>query len=508
MLAYFPVAYPDELLYSLIARYAIHTGQLENQKAVLKDIFGSPSAVAIPDLPSHLNSFRRRVAQIWQCTTIEIIKRHTLAPIYLPFLRPKQAKLIIKSMSSDYGGNIHTRCGLTASSVPQPIFFRYCPLCVEAQYKHWGEPYWQRSHQLPGIGICNQHQCKLVASTQPFHPKEKHLYQTAAKECVEKSVQSVTLSEIENRLVGHYRELLELQTVNGHTAHQWSMFYRDLAGESGFKQGSKVDHHAIRRHLNKDWSRTNFQFNLEQGSDNDWLVSLFRKHRKTFHPIRHLLVWSSLLPNATTKEIFNFVGKLPKEPVIIAGTFVKKVVSDKILIQEKRNAWLYLLQDCTNTGIKAIRARVPGGALYAWLYRFDREWLMDHRPPVARQQGHFRTADYKNWDMANLHALMQILTDNVGYSNRPRLSQTFFIKQLPRANSVVKHLQDLPETSNWLINNAESIEQYQLFRIRKAVEALKLQNLPVIRWRLLRTAGIRYESVTSKIEELIGDLEN
>ena len=61
MLAYFPVAYSDELLYSMIARYVLHTGQSENQKAVLRDVFGTETAVAIPDLPSHLNQFRSRV---------------------------------------------------------------------------------------------------------------------------------------------------------------------------------------------------------------------------------------------------------------------------------------------------------------------------------------------------------------------------------------------------------------------------------------------------------------
>lgn len=58
MLAYFPVPYEDELLYSVIARYAVHTGQLENRKAVLRDIFGKHTAVAIPDLPSHLQGKR------------------------------------------------------------------------------------------------------------------------------------------------------------------------------------------------------------------------------------------------------------------------------------------------------------------------------------------------------------------------------------------------------------------------------------------------------------------
>ena len=52
MLTYFPVPYEDELLYSCVARYALHTGQADNQKAVVRDVFGVGTAVAIPDIPS------------------------------------------------------------------------------------------------------------------------------------------------------------------------------------------------------------------------------------------------------------------------------------------------------------------------------------------------------------------------------------------------------------------------------------------------------------------------
>lgn len=90
MLAYFPVAYPDELLYSIIARYALHTGQSGNNKAVLRDVFGSESAVAIPDLPSHLTALTKNLESVWPITTSELIKRHTLAPVYLPFFLPKK----------------------------------------------------------------------------------------------------------------------------------------------------------------------------------------------------------------------------------------------------------------------------------------------------------------------------------------------------------------------------------------------------------------------------------
>lgn len=80
MLPYFPVPYEDELLYSCIARYGCHTGQAQNQKAVIRDVWGTDSAVAIPDLPSHLQDFIDNVGAVWQTSINELIAQFTLAP--------------------------------------------------------------------------------------------------------------------------------------------------------------------------------------------------------------------------------------------------------------------------------------------------------------------------------------------------------------------------------------------------------------------------------------------
>ena len=119
MLGYFPVPYQDELLYSMVARYAQHTGLAGNQKAIVREVFSSSTAVAVPDLPSHLNSLVNNIQFVWPTTVMELINSFTLAPIYLPFLSQQQAMKTILSMRSDSGGDIHTRSGIAASAVKQ-----------------------------------------------------------------------------------------------------------------------------------------------------------------------------------------------------------------------------------------------------------------------------------------------------------------------------------------------------------------------------------------------------
>jgi len=131
MLGYFPVPYQDELLYSMVARYAQHTGLIGNQKSIVREVFSSPTAVAVPDLPSHLSSLVNNLQLVWPTSVEELIKSFTLAPVYLPFLSQQQASKTISSMRSDSGGDIHTRSGIAASAIKQQKYFRYCPQCLK-----------------------------------------------------------------------------------------------------------------------------------------------------------------------------------------------------------------------------------------------------------------------------------------------------------------------------------------------------------------------------------------
>ena len=51
----FPVPYPDELIYSLVARAGIHLG-LTSPKQLLDEVFANRHVIATVDLPNHLAS--------------------------------------------------------------------------------------------------------------------------------------------------------------------------------------------------------------------------------------------------------------------------------------------------------------------------------------------------------------------------------------------------------------------------------------------------------------------
>ena len=132
---------------------------------------------------------------------------------------------------------------------------------------------------------------------------------------------------------------------------------------------------------------------------------------------------------------------------------------------------------------------------------------MSNRPKrKVNSQSHY-AVNYRDWDAKNVAHLESVYKVMANVRNRPRLTRTRIIKELPRSNSVEKHLPDLPATSQWLTDHEESVEDFQLRRLRITYEQMKSNDLEVKRWRLLRTAAIRIELVTPKIEAEIRRLE-
>ena len=502
MLGYFPVPYPDELLYSLIARYSVHTGLSDNHKAVSRDIFSDGSAVAVPDLPSHLDVFADNVRAVWHVNANEIISTLTLAPFYLPFLEAEKAKLVIKSMKSICGDDIHTRCGIAASSIRQPKYLRYCPQCIEQQLSVYGERYWRRTHQLPGIEICSEHQCRLMDSIHYLHPKNKHDYVPAISIVYPLKAEPLECKKVELRVYELMRELMIIDNYRAFSFSQWTQFYQRLASQLGLKTGERVDHGEIYNLLKVAYSGTSFYKFIDLNGHHDWLTSLFRKHRKSFHPIRHLMVVAVLLPRSRMKDMLEVIGEY--SPNTNKQIQPLPVDSKSLLdIRRKRLEWLLLNRKHRYPGVKTIRALPLGGSLYAWLYRHDRNWLMTSLPKQKSKTTSHYTVDYEKWDLSIVTELKRYWQKTIKRPERKRLSQNHLLRQVTRSNSVIKHLKDLPQTKAWLRQHEESVEDFQIHRLSQVKKKLTLKGVPIKRWRLLREGCIRKELITPKLEHYI-----
>ena len=95
MLSFFPNPYPDELLYSLISRYHIRSGNT-SPKITLQEIFNSQTTIATADLPYNLGKLIENIKFISNNRVDELICKHTIFPFYNPFIPPNIAKQVIE----------------------------------------------------------------------------------------------------------------------------------------------------------------------------------------------------------------------------------------------------------------------------------------------------------------------------------------------------------------------------------------------------------------------------
>lgn len=503
MLGYFPSPYEDELLYSMIARYGIHTGQLD-QKRIINDVFGSKSAAAVPDLPSHLDAFTERVSSIWRIEVDDIIQKHTLAPLYVPFLDPDQADLVLASMHSTYGGNIHTRAGISASQVKQPSFFRYCSKCIEEQESLVGERYWLRSQQVAGLTICDRHGLRLINTGCRFHQGAKHFFQ-AAQEVPKKAHQrAVPVNALEALVATHLNRLLQQNIRTRITKHQWSQFYQQIAKESGLWCLGHIDHSSIAEMISIKFHGSVFENYTSRQSIGSWSTSLFRKHRRSFNPLLHTLAWATLVPKYKTEQIIDLVHQLPRRKIIKHNTPVSGV--DDAELDFKRESWNSLIKRYQHQGVKQLRCIENGGALYSWLYRHDREWLVRHTPAKKRDFPHYRV-DWQQRDTDLYNMLQKHLKDLQSHPPNRRVSRNYLLSLLGTISSLEKHLDDLPRLRKLLEQSCESVEAFQIRRILCFWEKALREGVQLPVWKLRRLAGLK-ENTSPNVEHLMECIAN
>jgi hypothetical protein len=162
MIAQFPTPFADELLASACARL-ISRFNPPSRRAIVESLFG-PNAVVVFDFPSRLDHFVACLPLMHGLKSDTLIQRHTLLPLYAPFLPRERLDRVVATMCGNKGNSVHMLMGVMASRMPTPQWLRLCPGCLSHDLKQCGEVYWHRVHQLTGLTVCPVHGCALIES--------------------------------------------------------------------------------------------------------------------------------------------------------------------------------------------------------------------------------------------------------------------------------------------------------------------------------------------------------
>lgn len=495
---YFPRLYSDELLYSGIARCRVHLG-IGSHKTLLHMLFGDSKVAAITDLPTHLVALANNTG----LDTANVIMHHTLFPLYAPFIPQERCSDLFQAMLASDRPTIGL-AGASTALVKWPEWLRYCPVCFEDMAARFGEPYWRRSWQIQGIDACPEHGCQLLNSPVPFRRAQRHEFHPASPLFLPRDLRVSPASEEAIRLAKAATQLLMLEETQSPGYGRWTNLYRSLATKCGARRGRQVRAEVIWEKIlashRRDWLAVNGL--LTSGEPPPWLLAMFRKHRKGFSALQHLIVWTSLCPGQHAGEL---IGEAKTRQADLSTEQSAQLLPAELeQKQQYRAVWLQVLDN--HDGAKA--ARQDGGeACYAWLYRHDRHWLMAMNQARQRRQGNNSHIDWRARDRKLVRLLIRIGRDGEEDLSLPRRSRNWFLQQLPHRASVEHHLDKMPLCRTFLDRYAESVGEYQIRRLTAAMLEDVQTGMPSRCWELEKRCGLeksRVAPLTTAFIRLIG----
>ena len=296
MFCHLPLPYPDELLYSVIARYLIYIGA-KNSYSAANHIFGRETRAQV-DLPSSLDAVSERTWHLWSMSGEEIAKQLTLFPYYARYIPKERAIQCLKTLMGNNGHGIHYRLGINSLRIKAPMFLRFCETCRKSDIAKYGETYWHRSHQLAGVLVCPEHGDRLIDTHVPMRSKGLSDYidatmstraLTSPAEDALGKLEMLNAQKIAKRCKGILMGPIEHWDIE-----DISKAYRQAAIERGFVEGalslsqSKLESAFVSFYGESLLSQMGCA--VYQDKKSNWLRNIFRAYPRTYHPLEHALV--------------------------------------------------------------------------------------------------------------------------------------------------------------------------------------------------------------------------
>lgn len=348
----------------------------------------------------------------------------------------------------------------------------------------------------------------------------------------------------------------------------WTVFYRDRMLEVGLtRSGCRIDQQRFSQEFRNFYGRTlKLLPGVLDGNElsGNWLKAMVRKHRKANHPIYHLLVQNFLAQRARHVSLF---GTGPWECLNpLARHRTKSPIKD--VIQHNNHGKITGVFTCTcgyaytrgfnsATGkIEAPRFQQYGSLLEPALrkliadgtsrrkigqilqldpktvFRLTRELDIADKPSQLKDQSKDAlkkktarntqvnkqiglspdkgksSSPRRNWDKVDqlcIAKLSSLATTILKESPPVRITFAELDRRMGKRDWLLTHKHLLQQTKAFLDRTLESLENFQLRRIRWAIRELEMDGGPVKAWQVLRKTGLRS---TDHLERIKAELES
>lgn len=275
------------------------------QKQTVHSLFEGRMVCATVDLPAHIKYLSKQLNNIY--TVDQLISNHTLYPYYTTFLSKQRAEKIQILMSEGSPrGEVHFSLGLAASTVYRPKYLRYCKECIKEDTKTYNEPYWHRSHQIPGVYFCPIHKVGLIESTV-FSPTREHKFEYVPLSQLEVGQSSLKITN--SKWKSHLLLIAECSyeiLKNQNKFIDISKGYKAYLNENGYiTAGSRIRFKSLIYDFIDFFSIDLLEYlncKIDLKSDDTWFHKIIRGGSGGTHPLRHILVQIFLRVNISEQK--------------------------------------------------------------------------------------------------------------------------------------------------------------------------------------------------------------
>lgn len=486
MVYFFPLPYPDEILYSIISRYKIWNGNT-NSKDVLRELYGKETIVASKHLPSNIKELREHIPKQYNLSEYDLINKTTLYRYYLAFSNNERANIVYDQMLKNEGSKIFATLGLSNNSINNSNSLKLCKKCFEEDKDKYGEAYWHREHQLAGALICGKHKISLYKIDNKDIRNRQEFININHNDLPEKALVDSINADIIRKQLSLIRNLNLI--LNQIYNHKNMNFFRDYyvkrlvevgISDGKYKINQDILHNRFKEYYGENYLKL-IECNFEFGDNRSWLTKITRKHRTFFHPLYHLLLIDFL--NIDIDELFQCSDfNYCDSNVLITD----KNEEDRI---KYRNRWIKLVEENLEESKTVLRGM--DCSTYTWLYRYDREWLDQNSPKRKRHVG-IKNIDWNQRDEELLVKIKKTVSEILKSKDKPqRVTVGIIGKKLGKEYLLQKQLKRMPKCKRYLDEKLESLEGFQERRINWVKENCFKDEI-MTEWKIREKAGIRF----------------
>lgn len=379
ILPYLAPPQAGETLYSVLTRTAsLMRG--EGTCKITEAFFGRRLEGIGLSFPIYLDDLVQRLPRTTPLTADDLIRHHSLFPLYAPFREPSERDRIVRLMRESAGACITTGIARFGYD-PLP---RYCPECAREDMAARRPQIWRSAHQIPFVRACHRHGVLLHTVVRGGGKRLKPFY--FPDESIDLQAESSKAPLIEAQLAAGLNQLLESNPVLPGRARV-ARAYRHLMRERGYgRTNLRMNVPTLARDIFAQHDPAFMSFLRCDGARRKyfWLKAIVYDYKRFPAPAHHWLLTSFF--GVTFEQLFDLAMRL-EDDVIPPH---RRRVRPETIEKGKRSILAYL-RDHPNAYFEELRENCI--SMEAVLCG-DRAWYLENRPPDRRKLPKFWPADY------------------------------------------------------------------------------------------------------------------